>query len=189
MSWPPIYLAAQGSQAILAAQTLAPDFQIQLDPQNTTVNHELDRLVRAGMSMLASSGQLAAMGFWSLEQGVSEPLPLGFCQNIAIQSATEITILVMPYIILLGISLFLVTVSYAECFGARRIRYWRKYAEPWALYRVGELHRDVAQYLYDGIKQGRADAGWPRLESECLGFNVVDENGLRRFGPVASAGS
>jgi hypothetical protein len=71
---PPIMVASVDSGAIAAAKTLVPGGFMQSDSEHNTVVTELSRLSQAGMNMLASRSQLAALGYWDLGQGSSDSL-------------------------------------------------------------------------------------------------------------------
>jgi hypothetical protein len=177
---PPIQAASGGSGAIAASQTLLQGTYIQGDSEHTTVVKELSRLAKASMTMMASSSQLAALGYWNLGHGSAQTIPQ-LCHSVVIQTPTAISILLTPYLVFLGMTLIVVGISYADVFGAGKLQVWKKYADLWTLYRAGQLHREVAEQLCGRLGQAHGGENWPDLRTKGVGLDVVERDGAKYF--------
>ena len=176
---PPLALTAFGSGAIASGQTLQQAW-VQSDPGNTTVARELGRLSHAGMAALASFPQAAAVGYWNVGQGSSMTPAHGLCNNVVIESTTAVSILLTPYWLFLPISLLIIVISYADLFGATRLRRWKEYREAWKLYSVGQLHRQVAEQQCGTLQNAHPTTAWPDLRAgHANGFAVLERNGSK----------
>ena len=182
---PPIHAASLGAGSVAAAQSLVPFsyYQIQSDSENNTAVRELSRLSRAGMTILASGSQLAALGYWSLGKGSSGTPSDRLCRNVIIESPNAVSIRLLPYWLCLGLGISVVIVSYAHVLGAHKLKSWRKYSDPWTLYTAGQLHRQVAQPHDGQYEQGRVLKEWPLLKSAQVGLEVVEMRGSKIFVP------
>ena len=182
---PPIYAASLGSGSVAAAQSLAPFsfYQIQSDSENNTAFRELSRLSRAGMTILASGSQLAALGYWNLGNGSTVTPSDRLCRSVIIESPNAVSIRLLPYWLCLGLGISVVIVSYAHVLGARKLKSWQKYSDPWALYTAGQLHRQVAEQHDGQYEQGRPLEKWPPLKSVQGGLEVVEMRGSKFFVP------
>jgi hypothetical protein len=183
---PPISLPAIASGAVGASKTAAAggSVQIQFDPDSATTHRELLRLTQTGMIMLASGSRLAAAGYWRAAAGIM-PTSIGsLCNNILIDSQNAISIFLVPYLVLLILATIIIAVSYAKHVGAGSNHLWRKWGDPWALYYVGQLHREVVEQLYGRFSVVDATEEWPTLRAGGgLGLEVVGESGSKRFAP------
>jgi hypothetical protein len=174
---PPIARAAFGSGAIAAAQTLQQAW-IQSDPGNNTIARELSRLSRAGMAAVASSPQLASLGYWNQGNGSVLMPDYGLCNNVVLESTTAITILLTPYFIFLSISTVVVVISYADVLGLTKLRRLKEYKSAWTLYSVGQLHRQFAEQQCGQLYTAEPSTQWPDLRSgPASGFEVMEKNG------------
>ena len=174
---PPIAAASQGSDAIGSDQTLKHG-TMQADPDSTTVARELGRLSRGGMASLASRSQLAALGYWDLGKGSTLKPTHGLCNNVAIETTTALSIPLNLYLPLIGISVIIIIISYADLLGATKVQSWRKYREAWRLYSVGQLHRQVAEQLLGKLDDADPSEKWPDLKSpHACGFDIVEKEG------------
>ena len=182
---PPIYAASLGSGSIAAAQSLAKIsfYQVQSDSENNTAFEELSRLSRAGMTILASGSQLAALGYWNLGSGSTAAPSNRLCRNVIIESPNAVSIRLLPYWLCLGLGIFVVILSYAHVLGARKLKSWQKYADPWTLYTAGQLHRQVAEPHDGQYEKGRALQKWPPLKSVQGGLEVVEMHKSKFFVP------
>ena len=177
---PPIRAASESPGAIAASQTLLHGTIVQGDPEHTTVDRELSRLAKGGMTMMASSSQLAALGYWNLGHGSTETIPQ-LCHSVVIQTPAAISILLTPYLIFLGMALIVVGISYADVLGAGKLQVWKKYADMWTLYRPGQLHREVGEQLCGRLGHAHGGESWPDLETKEVGLDVVERDGAKYF--------
>ena len=184
---PPIYAASWGSGSVAAAQTLL-NTAIQSDSANNTVTKELRRLSQAGMTIMASGPQLAALGYWNIGEGTSLTPSTRHCSNIVIGSSSAVSILLAPYWLFLSFSATIVVLSYAHLFGATRLRSWQKYADPWALYSAGQLHRQVIEQHGSTLENAKSRKMWPSLKSRnsYAGLEVADRRGSKALIPGSS---
>jgi hypothetical protein len=181
----PIMAASEGSAAIAATLTLAPGADAQLDALNVSAERELSRLVQAGIAMTASTSRLAALGYWNdLDQG-SRWAPTQLCNNVIIETSTALSIPLTPYLLFLGVTILIAVISYADLLGANGLPVWRECADLWALYYVGQLHREVAEQLCGRLEHTHAGEEWPILESGHAGFNAAEKDGAKYLIPSA----
>jgi hypothetical protein len=89
----------------------------------------------------------------------------------------------MPYIIFLSLSLLIVIASYPQLLGVKKMQFWKKYGDLWALYYVGQLHREVAVRLYGKLDTSHDAKSWPCLPSEYAGFDIVERDGFKYLTP------
>jgi hypothetical protein len=180
--FPPIYLASVGSSAVAASQGIDNYGLSQLNPNGTTTDRELSRLVYAGMTILASSFQLASLAYWGTSNDLAPSTNDTLCSSVIIESAAIVTAPVAPYVIALCLVTLVVFISHAELLGAGHIARWRRYSEAWILHTAGQLHRALAEVMGGSIGDVDATVGWPQLEAGHRGFDVVGEDGSRRLG-------
>jgi hypothetical protein len=180
---PPIYRASYGSGAVASTKTLANS--VQSDGVNNTAAQELGRLSQAGMTTLASGTQLAAVGYWGRGSGSAVTPPHQFCNNVIIKAANTISILLTPYWVFLSVTAVVVALSYADRLGAKKMNRWKKYADPWALYSVGQLHRQVAEHGFGRLSSARPRKRWPNLRSGRSGLDIVEKHGSMYLAPGA----
>jgi hypothetical protein len=193
---PPIYLASFGSTAVAASQTAVTNggTGVQPEPDNATTPKELSRLVGAGMTMLASMPQLMVLGYWNVstsQQGLSVPGSL--CPNVLLANGDYVSVLLMPYLVLVGGCLVIVAISYAHHLGLQFHPKWKPYAEVWSLHYAGQLHRMVAELVVVDSMNALGKKGqrkrvsikkWPALRWADSGLDVVEQNdGSKAFGP------
>jgi hypothetical protein len=181
---PPIMAASEGSAAIAATLTLAPGADSQLDASHVSAERELSRLLQTGIAMTASTSRLAALGYWNLENG-SSWAPTQLCNNVIIETATAVSIPLTSYLLFLGFTFLVAAISYADLLGANRFLVWRECADLWALYYVGQLHREVAEQLCGKMEHPHAGEEWPILASGDAGFSTAERDGAKYLVPSA----
>lgn len=177
---PPIYSASLGSSAIAASQTVK---QFQLDIEQSTTSRELHRLAEAGMAILASQSQLSTLGFWNFGVGSGRlKTSPTLCANVIIETTSAISILVMPYVILLTILLPLVVISYMKWISPP-CTWWKEKAVPWKLYTAGQMHRKIVEEKHGKSEKVDVSIDYPPLGpmSSC-GLDFVQDDDPSRFG-------
>ena len=133
--------------------------------------------------MLASGTQLATLGYWDQGRG-SAVTPLHrLCDNVVIEAQSSVSILLTPYWVFLSITAVIVVISYADHLGAKKLNRWREYGDPWTLYSVGQLHRQVAEHRYGRLNSARASKRWPNLTSARSGLEIVEKYGSMYLAP------
>jgi hypothetical protein len=181
---PPIMAASEGSAAIAATLTLAPGADSQLDAFHVSAERELSRLVQASIAMTASTSRLAALGYWNLNQEFHWA-PTQLCSNVMIEIPTAVSIPLTPYLLFLSVTPLIAAISYADLLGASRLPIWRECVDLWALYYVGQLHREVAEQLCGKMEHAHAGEEWPTLKSGDAGFNAAERDGAKYLVPSA----
>jgi hypothetical protein len=151
---------------------------VQSDPGNSTIARELGRLSRAGMAALASTPQLASLGFWNIGGGSDSVPGHGLCNNVVIESTNAVSVLLTPYYLFFCFSSVVIIISYANVLGLTKLRRWREYRSAWTLYSVGQLHRQVAEQQCGQLYKAEPSTQWPDLSSgPANGFEVTEKNG------------
>jgi hypothetical protein len=189
LAGPPIYLASYGSAAVLAAQTSGNS--LQYAPENATVLGELGRLSMAGMLMLGSYGQLSATGYWNLGNGAmylsTDANPDSLCNKVVMESPSVTTLPVVPYVIFLVSSIFILSVSYAGSFLHPRkglSSQLERLFKIWVLHTPGQLHKEATERLRgcdfssDHLSMTNK---WPDIRHQS-GPVIAIRNGALRFG-------
>ena len=179
--FPPIYEASVGSSAVAASQGIDNYGLSQQNPNGTTTDRELSRLVYASMTILASSFQLASLAYWGTSNDLPQRTNDTLCSSVIIESAAIVTAPVAPYVIALCLVTLVVFVSHAELFGAGHIARWRRYSEAWILYSAGQLLRALAEVMGGSIGDVDTAVSWPQMEAGHRGFDIVGEDGSRRL--------
>ena len=186
---PPINLAAWGSSAVIASETIVGSGP-QLIPHNVTARRELTRLVEASMFMLASYMQLSAAGYWDVGDGVQgfgEPNnrdPLSLCNNVILESSSANTLPVVPYVLVL-VSLILVgLMGRMNSLLPRRVlsASQRDFHDVFMLYSAGQLHREVVERIRGYFVNVDTTDEYPTVDTFHSGPAVVRIQGKKRFG-------
>ncbi|PVF94015.1 hypothetical protein CPB86DRAFT_818323 [Serendipita vermifera] len=186
LSCPPIFLAALGPAAVLAAQSTFYGIQ---QSAGLSALGELSRLSRAGMLITASAAQLSVNGFMNATLLVSpfktSDHPESLCNHVIMESSTAVTVPVFPYTILAGFSLLIVGISYATSLDVARNMLFsslRRYHDIWTLHLPGQLHKGITERLNGkDFKPIDVDAPWPNTPF-ASGPVVVTSNGVKKFG-------
>jgi hypothetical protein len=168
-----------GSSAIAASQGISKG--ILLEEDLATTPRELLRLSQAGMAILASRSRLSALGYWNLGPGSIKPTAAdSLCLNTIIETTSAVSILLVPYIILLVVLFPLTLVSYMDWINPSW-EWWRKRAIPWKLYTAGQMHRKIVEQKYGGQWMVDLSTDYPPLEPASSGLDFVNDDNPLRF--------
>jgi hypothetical protein len=84
----------------------------------------------------------------------------------------------------MGLAFIVAIVSYAEHLGTGKYPFWRKYADHWALYYAGQLHREVAEKVWGTsltVTDEHANQVWPELKFDHPGLDLIDQDGSKHL--------